>query len=160
MLGIVINKGENYYTDIKDILNTIGDLYKKYKWLISGYECYPQDEKLAKLFSGKAVFISSVDLKNVLDIENFQLIWGVLSAIPQNISKEEVMKYKLPYAESNNEIWDESYPMQHPLADIEIIGWDSSATVIKSKDDSIIRMVKAKKGQAISLNEYNSSSNA
>ena len=81
MLGIVINKGENYYTDIKDILNTIGDLYKQYNWLISGYECYPQDEKLAKIFSGKAVFISGADLSNVLDIENFQLVWGVLSAI-------------------------------------------------------------------------------
>ncbi len=63
------------------------------------------------------------------------------------------MKYKLPYAESNHEIWDESYPMQHPLADIEIIGWDSSATVIKCKDDSIIQRVRAKKRQAISLGE-------
>ena len=31
--------------------------------------------------------------------------------------------------------------------------WDSSATVIKCKDDSIIQRVRAKKRQAISLGE-------
>lgn len=155
MTGLVIDKGENYYTDIKDILDNIGDLYKQYNWLISGYECYPLDEKLAKLFSGKAILLSGEELMNALDIENFQLIWGVLSAIPKSISKDEVMKYQLPYAQFNNDVWNASKSLQHPLSEIEIIGWDSSATIIKSKDSSLIQMIKENKNQAIYLEEYN-----
>ena len=155
MTGLVIDKGENYYTDIKNILNIVGNSYKQFNWLISGYECYPIDEKLAKLFSGKAIFISYEDLMNALDIENFQLIWGVLSAIPKSVSKDEVMKYQLPYAQFNNDVWNASKGLQHPLSEIEIVGWDSSATIIKSKDSSLIQMIKENKNQAIYLEEYN-----
>lgn len=154
MTGIVIDKDEEYYTNIKDILETLGDIYKQYNWLISGYECYPQDEKIAKVFSGEAVFMPGEDLMNLLEIENFQLIWGVLTAINKDISRNDVMKSNLPYVESNKNIWKIPISMQHPLAEIEIIGWDGISTVIKSKNDNVIQRIKVRKEHAIDLEDY------
>lgn len=154
MTGIVISEGEKYYTDIKAILTLMGDVYKQYNWLISEYECYPQNEEVAMCFSGDSVFVSGEELMRLLDIENFQLIWGVMTAIPQSISGEEVYKYTLPYARNNSSFWDVPVSIQHPLGEIEIVSWDSSATIVKSNDNNVISTIKSKNDKTIDFEVY------
>ncbi len=43
MKGLLINKGEKYFTHLKKIFDSIEDAQKNYNWLITGYECYPQN---------------------------------------------------------------------------------------------------------------------
>lgn len=64
------------------------------------------------------------------------------------------MNYKLPYAAGNGNIWKEPISMQHPLADIEIIAWDSSLTAVICKDDSIIDTIKIKKEDTLDFKDY------
>lgn len=75
MNGIVINQGEDFYTDLKGILESLGnDGCYKYNWLITDYECYPQENENAATFSGSPVFITGEKLMSLLEIENFQWI--------------------------------------------------------------------------------------
>lgn len=84
------------------------------------------------------VFISNSDLLDILEKKDFQWIWGVFSAIPFNYSIEDILKYELPYAEDNRDIYlDNNFVIQHPLADIEVVAFDSSGMHIVSKDKDI-----------------------
>ncbi|WP_167959048.1 hypothetical protein [Anaerosporobacter faecicola] len=78
---------------------------------------------------------------------DFQWIWAVFSAIPEKISNEEVLKYSLPYAAENEEIYkDDVAIIQHPLADFEIVAEDSSSVFIVSKDKQILsNKIKSKR---------------
>ena len=60
----------------------------------------------------------------------------------KNISQQEVLKSKLPYADGNTGLWQNPVSIQHPLAEIEILAWDSSMTVVISKNDDIIGKLK------------------
>lgn len=45
MKGAVIYRGEKYFTFLKKIFDSIENVQKNYNWLITGYECYPQNIK-------------------------------------------------------------------------------------------------------------------
>lgn len=93
----------------------------------------------------------------MLENEDFQWIWGVFSAFPKDISKEKVLKFELPKAEGYGGVWQNSVCIQHPLAEIEIIAWDSSMTVFISKDDDIADLLKRNNILAEDLEKYNES---
>ena len=73
----------------------------------------------------------------------------------KNVSKDEIVTAGLPRAEGNSKIWSNPVTIQHPMADIEIIAWDSNATVIIAKDDSLVEDLKNKLGPAKDLEKYN-----
>lgn len=138
------------YTMMLKVINAIGGRDLKYNWLITNIEAYPQktlkelDESLYNYLTEKDyVFISNSDLLDILENNDFQWIWGVFSAIPVNYSIDEVLKYDLPYAEDNHDIYlDNNFVIQHPLAEIEIVAFDSSGVHIVSKDIEICSKFK------------------
>lgn len=77
-------------------------------------------------------------MDEIVKSEDFQLIWGVLSGFKKGASLEEVMKYNLPYAEGNGELWENPVSIQHPLAEVEIISWDGDKTLIISRNEKIV----------------------
>ena len=144
MKGIVIDEGEKYFTYLKSIFGAIDNIQKDYNWLISGHECYPQDVNYAEKLSAKWCWMTGTELTEMIENEDFQWIWGVFSAFSKDVTKEEVLKYKLPNADGNDRIWQNPISMQHPLSLMEIIAWDSSMTIFISRSDDIIeRMVKS-----------------
>jgi len=155
MKGIVIEKGEKYYTYLKKIFLSINNLQRNYNWLITAHECYPQNEKYAEILSEEYCWMTGDELTEMIEREEFQWIWGVLSAFPKDISKEKALEYELPEADGNGEIWQNPVSIQHPLAEIEIIAWDSSATVFISKEDSIVDLLRENNEFAEDLEEYN-----
>ena len=150
MKRLVSVKDEKGYTLMLKVINSIGGRNLNYNWLITDIEAYPQksnyeiDENLYKLLKDKNyVFISIIDLLDILEKNDFQWIWGVFSAIPVKYSLDEVLKYALPYAEDNNEIYlDDNFIIQHPLSDIEIVAFDSSGMHIVSRDEDICNKFK------------------
>ena len=155
MKGIVIEKGEKYFTHLKKIFLSIINLQRYYNWLITAHECYPQNEKYVEILSQKYCWMTGDELTKMIDREDFQWIWGVLSAFPKDISKEKVLEYKLSEANGNGEIWQNPVSIQHPLAEIEIIAWDSSAIVFISKEDSIVDLLRERNEFAEDLEKYN-----
>ena len=62
----------------------------------------------------------------------------MFSGFHQNISKEEVLEYELPFADGYKGFWNNPISIQHPLADIELVCWDGNFFLLISKDDYII----------------------
>ena len=83
------------------------------------------------------------------------MIWGVLSGFNKKITLEEIMKYTLPYAEDNKDIWENLVCIQHPLSEIEIISWDSDKTVLISKDENLLGSFKSNFPLSEDLEFYN-----
>lgn len=140
MKRYISDSEEKYYTHMLKVLNSIGGRNLDYNWLITDIEAYPQDDgELDKLISeNDYLFLSTDELIGMLEKNDFQWIWGVFSAIPKEYTKEEVLKYELPFADGNYDIYKEDiFVIQHPLADIEIVAEDSSSVFIVANDDEI-----------------------
>lgn len=137
MRGAILNKGESYYTNLKAIFTKLNDFQTNYNWLISNAECYPLNKIHAEMLSGEICWLKGDKLTELIQ-EEFQWIWGVLSGFEKNVPFEKIITYDVPYADGNENLWKNPITLQHPLAVHEIIAWDSSLTIIKSKDSKIV----------------------
>lgn len=87
--------------------------------------------------------------------ENFQWIWGVLSAFSKDISKDDVLKYPLPFADGYTGFWKNPLTLQHPLAEIEITAWDGCFVLFISKDNKQVDLLQESFPFAQDLERYN-----
>ncbi len=134
--GTIIQKGERYYTHLKKLFESIGNAQLNYKWLITYAECYPSDEETARLFENEYVILSGHELTEIIENEDFQWIWGVFSAFDPSVSDYDILKYKLPDSEHRG-YWENPLALQHPLAEMEIAAFDSSYTLILTRDTAL-----------------------
>ena len=141
MRRIYSKKDCNGYTMMKSVLFNLELNNKSYTWLISDIEAYPQNDEIAKIFKGKEyIVLSTKELVEILEKEDFQWIWAVFSAIPSKHSNEEILQYDLPYIEPINKEYNpfkDTPKVQHPLAEFEICAWDSSGMFLVSDDENL-----------------------
>lgn len=138
MKGLVIDKNNEYHTFLKKVFDLIDNKQLDYNWLISDFECYPITQKNIELLSNEWCWITGEELTRMIEEEDFQWIWGCFSAFSKNLTLNEVLKYNIPIVNQNSSIWNEPILLQHPLAEMEIIAWDSTLTIINSHDDNVI----------------------
>ena len=131
--GAILEKGERFYTRLLGILQAIEPLREPFNWLITDCECFPNDPKADELFSREYCFLSGEELTALLKQDDFQWIWGVFSAFEKDVSLEEILTYPLPFADHNPAFWKNPLTIQHPLAQIEIVAFDSSLTLFLSR---------------------------
>lgn len=137
MKGVIIDNKEWVPTQLSNIFLLLGNIQNDYNWPITDYECYPRNEMLRQFFSGEPCFVTGKELTQIIQQEDFQWIWGILSAFPKSVSEKQILQYALPEAEGNSGIWCRPTTLQHPLTKLELIAWDSTETVLISKDDTI-----------------------
>lgn len=140
--GAILEKGEKYYTYLSKVFTAIGGTQTEYNWLITDCECYPHLSDIDKLLSQEFCWLSGDELTSIVNKESFQWIWGVLSGFEKDITLEEVLKYPLPYADGYEGFWKNPLSMQHPLASVEIVAFDSTLTLIFSERKEIIDMFR------------------
>lgn len=141
--GAINAKGEKYYTYMKKLFEAIGNRQTEFNWLITDCICYPDNPKTDAMLSKDYCWISGDELTEIVVQEDFQWIWAVLSGFDKSVTLEEVLKYDFPRAEDYNGFWSKPISMQHPLARIEIVPWDSTMTMIFSDDKNIIDSFRA-----------------
>lgn len=127
-----------YYTHMREILLALDGETLAHKWLISDYEACPWvNEKLEHLLEENSfLLLPAKELLDMLAEEDFQWIWAVFSAIPNSFSDEEILKYPLPTIRDNEAPFN-SPIIQHPLAELEIVAWDSTGVWIVSKQEGL-----------------------
>ena len=155
MKGLILNKGENGYSYFKNVFCEASEMSEEYNWLISYPECCPKNKELQEKMDEVYIWISGLELKRMLYLDNFQWIWGVLSGFSKNISLKDILEYQLPYADGYTGFWRNPITLQHPLADIELVAWDSSCTLFVSKNELIIKKISIIYPQAEDLETYN-----
>lgn len=153
--GAILEKGEDYYTNLRKVFEAIKGKQNDYNWLITDCECYPDDENIYELFNKKYCFLSGLELTEIIEKENFQLIWGVLSGFKKDIPIDEILKYELPYADLNPNFWKRELSIQNKLADIEIIAFDGSLTMLISKEFDIVSDFRSFFRESRDLLKYN-----
>lgn len=137
----VINRGLKYYTDMSVILNPIKEYLREYNFLITDIECnYCPDKRIWN--EKDYVLIPSNELLDIVNTHEIQFIWGVFSAIPQHFSLDDILKYELPFSEAVSN-YDKNISLQHPLADIEIVSFDSSYLEIICKNEEVMECIKS-----------------
>ena len=141
--GAINSKGEKYYTYMKKLFEAIGNRQTEFNWLITDCICYPDNPKTDAMLSKDYCWISGDELTEIVGQEDFQWIWAVLSGFDKSVTLEEVLKYDFPRAEDYNGFWSKPISMQHPLARIEIVPWDSTMTMIFSDDKNIVDSFRA-----------------
>ena len=155
MKAVILEEIESgYFTNMKEIFDAIGNQQKNYNWLISDYECniYPSSAiSIGKDF----VWVDGECLTEIVKKDDIQFIWGVFSAFQKTISVEQIMQYDIPIADGNENLWTNKVQIQNPLADIEIIPWDSSLVVLISKADEIVNKFVNRYPKSMDLLEYN-----
>lgn len=136
--GAINAKGEKYYTYLKKLFDSIANRQIEYNWLITDCICYPENPETDAMLREDYCWITGEDLTELVAQEDFQWIWAVLSGFDKTVELSDVLKYTLPSAEDYDGFWRKPISMQHPLAKIEIVPWDSSMTMIFSDDKGII----------------------
>ena len=157
--GAIINKGEDRYTSFKKIFKALNNFQKNYNWLITDCEAYPEkwghEERIHQSKHGKYAWISGEELTGIINKDDFQWVWAVLSGFDKSCSKDDILKYELPYADGYGGFWKETLSIQHPLASVELVAWDGYLTLFISKDEDIVNCFKKSFPLSRDLEEYN-----
>ena len=158
--GAILEKGEIGYTYLNKLFCLMDNFQKDYNWLITDCEAYPKRMgHNIRIFQSKYnnyAWIDGEELTNIVSRDDFQWIWGVLSGFDKNVMKTDILKYGLPYADGYKGFWEEQIGLQHPLASVELVAWDSSCTLLISNETAIIKKFREVFPLSEDLKEYNS----
>ena len=139
MKGVILEKGQKYYTYLNEIFRALDNEHLKYNWLLTDLECNYYPDGLNS--DDNYIWLSGQGLSDIVyenGVQEVQFIWGVLSAFEPSITLEDVLKHPLPYAENNKALWTNPVALQHPKAEFEIVAWDSSLVLFIAKDDTLV----------------------
>ena len=169
--GVIDTKSMHSYTSLKRVFDAIDNKQVDYNWLITDSEIVAQSDKTNALNTGiqwryengKPVavpaanyhFLSGEELTNIIQQDDSQWIWGVLSGFEKSIPQKEILKYPTPKAEGYEGFWKNPLSIQHPLASIEIVPWDSSCVLLLSREKEIVEAFKKAVPNCQDLSEYN-----
>ena len=156
MKGAILSKGENFYTYMSHVFHAIYNAQKDYNWLITALDAYPSNPEFERLPDADYTWMTGDELTDMVEKEDFQWIWGVLSGFPKNITQEQTLQYNLPYADGYRGFWKNPVTIQHPLAVTEIVQFDSSLVLVISKQDKIVEDFLVSMPLAEDLEVYNS----
>ena len=152
------SKYMHFYTDIRRVFEAFGGRQKEFNWLITNLEfsvnAYfsPQNkrlqsanlppnqfnEELLEPLNKEVVWISGEELTEIVENNSIQFIWAVLSGFDKGIHIDVENLTIEPYADGNPDFWTDTPSIQHPLASVEIVCWDSTLTLLLSQDDDLV----------------------
>ena len=149
--GVIIDKGEKYYTYLKKLFHAMNNLQENYKWLLSNYECYPSDESIQNLLEDDFCILSGKEISALVEKEDFQWIWGSFLGFDPSVEDQEILKQSLSEDDMYEGFWKLPLTIHHPLAKIEIVAFDSSFTLVLTKDFSLLETLRETYPQAKDL---------
>lgn len=135
--GAINEKDEEYYTYLPKLFDTIGNAQLNYNWLITDSFCNIGNPVQDAVDQEGYCWISGEDLTKLVEENHIQWIFAVLSGFTKDVQLSDVLEHPLPYAE-NGGFWRLPVSMQHPLATMEIVPWDSSATLFFSRKKELV----------------------
>ncbi len=135
--GAINEKGEQWYTQMGRVFEAIKQKQNDYNWLITDIDCVPQ--KIEECCIGDYYWLTGKELSRIVNADDGQWVWGVLSGFDKNIDLSEILQYAKPYANGYEGFWINPVSIQHPLATIEIVAWDSTSTLLFSRQEDMVK---------------------
>ena len=153
--GLIDRKQHDYYSYLGRIFKAINNAQKNYNWLVTDYECYPQNQDIENILNREYCWFSGEELSGLVEKEDFQWIWGVFCGFEKDIPLSEILKSPLPTIIDNNQYYKNPISLQHPLSTVEILSVDSAYTLIVSKNKEIIDDYVSVFPKTRELSDYN-----
>lgn len=153
--GAINEKGEKFYTYLPKLFDAIDNAQKNYNWLITACDCNVQNQVYDECIKQGYCWISGDALTEIVQEQHIQWIWAVLSGFEKDIPLKKVLEYPHPDADGYPGFWHNPISMQHPLATIEIVPWDSSLTLFFSKEKELVDKFRAGYPQSEDLSVHN-----
>lgn len=117
---------------IKEILNSLPEL-PEHNWLITDLECYDYcGWDGCEKWANDKLFLTDEELRHDVNLRDMQFVWGVVSALPLSISKEEALAYPhigLQVNKGGFALKNHLSP-QHPNSFLEIWSEDSAYIIV------------------------------
>ncbi len=144
MKRYISTKDRKFYTHMQEIILALGGRDLPYKWLISSIEAgIVKTAKYADMVEKhEYLILSNAELIEMLTEDDFQWIWAVFSAIPEQRSDAEILEYELPSVDNQAIYKKDAAIIQHPLAEMEIVAVDSSCVSIVARDAQMAEKFK------------------
>lgn len=142
-----------YHTDMRQVFKAIGDQQQNYNWLITNIECNHDPDSRMQYPYSDYVWMSGKEITELVYKHDIQFIWAVFSGFEPHIHLEDILKEPLPSAE-NPDLWGTHPKVQHSMATLEIVAWDSTLTLLLSKEVSISRSFRRSFPEAKDLDEH------
>ena len=139
--GAILEKGEECFTYLDKVFAALGNIQENYNWLLTDCECNVDIPELEDEFC----WMSGSELTALQrKYHDPQWIWAVLSAFDKTVTEEQALEYPLPNArDNNNALWRLPVEVQNPLARFEIVPFDSSYTLLISREKEIVDRFRA-----------------
>lgn len=147
-----------YFTDMRMVFEAIGGRQTEFNWLITDLEygwLNPPDGEAPPFSTPAPHWLTGEALTTLIARYELQFVWGVLSGFSRNVTLDPGSLAVEPYADGNPGFWEPHPQIQHPLAEIEIVCWDSSATLLLCRDSSISESFRSYFPEAVDLDRYN-----
>lgn len=141
--GAINEKGEKFYACLSKLFDVIDNAQLNYNWLITACECNGSNRVEEECLKQGYCWINGEELTTIVQGQYIQWIWAVLSGFEKDIPLEKVLEYPRPKADGYPGFWYNPISIQHPLATIEIVPWDSSLTLFFSKDKKLVDKFRA-----------------
>jgi len=155
--GLIIHElTEKYFTNLREVFDVLGSIATKYNWLLSDYDCniYPSAQIS---INEQYVWLAGNELVSIFEEFEIQFIWGVATAYAKETKLEDILRNPYPFANGNEAFWKPEVTMQNPLAEIEIVSWDSTFLLVIAKSKEIVEMFEKRYPNSVDLAVYNSS---
>ncbi|WP_289055938.1 hypothetical protein [Carboxylicivirga marina] len=148
------NKIMNFHTDLYEIIEPFKDNFRELNWLLTEQEYilldYEQKGKVEKLnHDSKKIEFTGDELYETIKNREIQFIWGVFCGFNGTIP--DLVVNELPYADLNPDIWKRPDKKLVKGSVIEIICFDSSSTILKTKNNKIKKLFGEKFPEAIKM---------
>lgn len=153
--GAITEKGEEFYTYLPKLFDAIDNAQQEYNWLITDCFCNFDTAITIEEKKNGYCWISGEELTQLVNETHVQWIFAVLSGFKKDVPLKEVLKHPLPLADGYSGFWHNPISIQHPLATIEIVPWDSSLTLFFSKDKELVDKFRAGYPQSEDLTVHN-----
>ena len=145
-----------HHTDLRLVFEAWGGREREFNWLLTDHELNPYPRGIARYIDREsAIWLGGPELSEIVNTYDVQFIWGVLSAFRPDVAINPAALEVHPFADGNESFWVPGTRIQHPLAEVEIVCWDSTATLLLSRDDDLTRRFRTFFPEAVDLDEYN-----
>jgi hypothetical protein len=141
-----------FYTDLRVIFDALDGHQTEFVWLLTDLVCsnYPPP-----LVPSGPLWMTGQQLTTLVTRYTIQFVWGVISGFPTQPMIRLDCAEDLPYADGNRALWQPGVTIQHPEAVAEIVCWDSTATLLLSKDTELTGRFRTFFPEAVDLDKYN-----
>lgn len=135
--GAINERGEPWYTQMGRVLDAIHNRQLDYHWLITDMDGVPPAME-ACCQEGGYCWLTGENFTKLVREDDGQWIWAVASGFAPDIPLSDILQYPQPYANNYEGFWKKPLSIQHPLAAVEIVAWDSSCTLLLSREADLV----------------------